>query len=139
MTNNGATPAPDSTSDLVSRAAAQMSTLVRDELALARTEMTTKARRAGLGAGLFGGAGVLVAYGIGLVLALAVIGLDAVWPLWAAILTVAVVVFAIAGTSALLGRSRLRQAAPPVPTEAVEGVSEDLHTIRTAVQERHSS
>jgi len=127
------------TGELVNRAAAQISTLVRDELALAKTELVAKGKRAGIGGGLFGGAGGLAFYGLGLLLALAVVALDLVWPLWLAVLVVAVVVFAAAAVAALLGRAQLRKATPPMPTEAVEGVSSDVQTVKNAVQEGRQS
>src|SRR3954452_1318689 len=115
-----------STSDLVSQAAGQISTLVRDELALAKLELTEKGKRAGLGGGLFGGAAVLALYGLGLLLVLAVVLLDLAWPLWLAALVVMVVVFAAAGVAALLGRRQLKAAAPPVPADAIAGVEADV-------------
>src|SRR3954466_14205928 len=69
-----------STAELINRAAAQVSTLVRDELALARAELTEKGRRAGVGAGLLSAAGVLALFGLALVITLAVVLLDLVWP-----------------------------------------------------------
>ena len=48
-----------STAELVQRATEQVSRLVRDELALARAELTQKGKHAGIGIGLFGGGGVL--------------------------------------------------------------------------------
>jgi hypothetical protein len=128
-----------STSDLVSQAAAQISTLVRDELALAKLELTEKGKRAGIGGGLFGGAGVLALYGLGLLLALAVVLLDLVWPLWLALLVVLVVVFAAAAVAALLGKQKLQAAAPPVPTAAVASTQADVRTVKNAVREGHAS
>jgi uncharacterized membrane protein YqjE len=134
-----APPSAASTSDLVSQAAAQISTLVRDELALARLELTEKGKRAGLGGGLFGGAAVLGLYGLGLLLALAVVLLDLVWPLWLAVLVVMVVVFAAAGVAALLGKRKLRAATPPMPGDAIASTQADVQTIKHAVQEGRSS
>ncbi|BCY10072.1 membrane protein [Actinoplanes sp. L3-i22] len=131
MTTNEANP---STADLVNQAAGQISTLVRDELALARAELTEKGKRAGLGGGLFGGAGVLALYGVGLLLALAVVLLDLAWPLWLAILVVMAVVFAAAGVAALLGRKQLAKATPPVPRSAMDSVETDIQTMKTAAQ-----
>ena len=128
-----------STADLVSRAASQISILVRDELALAKTELVAKGKRAGIGGGLFGGAGVLALYGIGLLIALAVVALDIVWPAWLAVLVVAVVVFAVAGVAALLGKREFASAAPPMPTEAVAGVSADVQTVKTALHDGRQS
>jgi uncharacterized membrane protein YqjE len=124
-----------STSDLVSQAATQISTLVRDELALAKAELAEKGKRAGLGGGLFGGAAVLALYGLGLLLALAVIALDLVWPLWLAALVVMLAVFAAAGTAALVGRQKLKAAAPPVPSDTIASVEADVQTIKTAVHD----
>ncbi|WP_347405363.1 YihY/virulence factor BrkB family protein [Micromonospora sp. WMMD980] len=133
------TPEAMSTSELVTRAAEQVSTLMRDELALAKAEMVAKGRRAGAGGGLFGGAAVLSLYGLGLLLALAVVVLDLVWPLWLAVLVVLVVVLAVAAVMALLGRRRLRAATPLVPQEAASGITADVDAVKTAVREGRSS
>ena len=123
-----------STSELVSQAAAQISTLVRDERALEKLEPTEKGRRAGVGGGLFGGAAVL-----GLLLALAVVLIDLVWPLWLAILVVLVIVLAAAGVAALLGKRNLAAAAPPKPSDAIAGVETDVQTVKTAIREGRSA
>ncbi|WP_433363262.1 phage holin family protein [Actinoplanes sp. CA-142083] len=128
-----------STADLVNQAAAQISTLVRDELALAKSELTEKGKRAGIGGGLFGGAAVLALYGLGLLLTLAVVLLDLAWPLWLAVLVVMVVVFAAAGVAALIGRTKLREATPPLPKDAIESVEADVRTVKAAAREgRHA-
>jgi predicted lipid-binding transport protein (Tim44 family) len=132
-------PSAASTSELVSQAAAQISTLVRDELALAKLELAEKGKRAGVGGGLFGGAGVLGLYGLGLLLALAVVLLDMVMPLWLALLIVLVVVLAAAAVAAVLGKQKLKAAVPPVPTDAVASTQADVQTVKTAVREGRSS
>ncbi|MFD1364102.1 phage holin family protein [Actinoplanes sichuanensis] len=123
-----------STADLVSQAAAQISTLVRDELALAKLELAEKGKRAGVGGGLLGGSAVLGWFGLALLVTLAVVLLDLVWPLWLAVLVVMVVVFAAAAVAALLGRQKLKAATPPVPGDAVAGVQADVQTIKTAAR-----
>jgi hypothetical protein len=132
-------PGHASTADLVNRATAQMSTLVRDELALARAELVAKGKRAGVGGGLFGGAALLGLYGLGLVIALAVAALALVWPVWLALLVVAVVVFAAAGVAALMGRSQVRRAVPPTPEEATAGMAADVETVKNALREGRQS
>lgn len=136
-----ASPAPDdaSTADLVTRATAQVSTLVRGELALARMELVEKGRRAARGGGLVGTAAVLALYGLALTVTLAVVALALVWPLWLAVLVVMAVVFAAAAGAALAGRRQLRRAAPPVPTQAMAGVADDIETVTTAVREGRNS
>src|SRR5688572_18837031 len=128
-----------STGELATRLSEQMSTLVRDELALARAEMTEKGKRAGTGAGLLGGGGVLALYGVAGLIATAILGLAEVWTPWLAALVVTVVVFAVAGVLALVGRAEVKRAAPPVPERTKENVQADVETVRNAVREgRHA-
>jgi uncharacterized membrane protein YqjE len=124
-----------STGDLVKLAAEQVSHLVRDELRLAQTELAEKGKRVGVGVGLFGGAGAFAFYGLGVLLAAAVLGLAVVWPAWLAALVVGVAVFVIAGVLALVGKSQLKKGAPPSPTEAVNSVKADIDTITVAARE----
>jgi hypothetical protein len=118
------------TAELVREAAEQTSRLVREELALARAEMTEKGKQAGVAAGLFSGGGVLALYGVAGLLATAALGLDQVLPAWLATLIVAVVVLAVAGVLALLGRTRATRAVPPVPEEAVSSVKADIDEVK---------
>ncbi|MCM0677209.1 phage holin family protein [Micromonospora phytophila] len=132
-TRNGSEP---STAELVQRATEQVSRLVRDELALARAELTQKGKHAGIGIGLFGGGGALALYGLGALVATAILLLDLVLPAWAAALIVAVVLFAMAGVLALVGKKQVSQAVPPVPAAAVRSVRADVDTVTAAVKDR---
>lgn len=68
--NNGLGRQPErSVAELIQQATAQTQTLVRDEIRLAQLELTEKGKQAGLGAGLFGGAGGLSLYGFGALVA----------------------------------------------------------------------
>src|SRR5689334_24803083 len=107
----------------------QMSTLVRDEIGLAQAEMTEKGKRAGLGVGLFGGAGLVALYGVATLLATIILALALVVPAWLAALIVTVVLFAVAGVLALQGKSNVSKATPPKPEEAIEGLKEDVATV----------
>ncbi|MFC3381983.1 phage holin family protein [Couchioplanes azureus] len=124
-----------STGVLVQQMAEQVSTLVRDELALARTEMVEKGKRAGAGAGMLGGAGVLALYGVSTLLLTIGAALALAWPAWLAALTVMVVVFAAAGVAALVGKKQVEQAVPPAPTAAAASAKRDVDTVATAVRE----
>lgn len=129
------TPVADrSTAELVKLAAEQISTLVRDELQLARVELTQKGKRAGLGVGMFGGAGIIALYGVGALLAAAIIGLAVVMPAWLSALIIGAVLLAVAGALALLGRGQVRKAVPPMPQGAVESVKADIDTITHSVR-----
>src|SRR6187551_2816785 len=112
-------PASDqSTSELVQKASEQITRLVRDEIALAKAELTEKGKHAGIGIGLFGGGGVLALYGVGALIATLIIVFDLFLPLWLAALIVTVVLFLVAGVLALLGKKQVTQAVPPEPKEA---------------------
>ena len=127
------------TSQLVSQLGEQVSTLVKDELALARMEMVEKGKRAGTGAGLLGGAGLIALYGVGALLVTIGAALALVLPVWAAALVVTVVLFAAAGVAALLGKKQVKQAMPPEPTAAMASGRRDVAAVRSAIQEgRHS-
>ncbi|MFJ6197702.1 phage holin family protein [Micromonospora sp. NPDC092111] len=125
-----------STAELVQRATEQVSRLVRDELALARAELTQKGKHAGIGIGLFGGGGALALYGLGALVTAAILLLALVLPGWAAALIVAVVLFLIAGVLALVGKKQVSHAVPPVPTTTVRSVRADVDTVTAAVKDR---
>jgi len=108
----------------------QMSTLVRDEIRLAQAEMTEKGKKAGLGVGLFGGAGLVALYGVAALLATLVLALALVMPAWLAGLIVTVVLFAAAAVLALQGRSNVSKATPAKPEEAIAGLKRDVATVK---------
>jgi Putative Actinobacterial Holin-X, holin superfamily III len=125
-----ATAADSSASELVKQLSEQVSRLIRDELRLAQLEMTTKGKRAGLGIGMLGGGGLLALYGIGCLLAAAIIGLAIAVPAWLAALIVGAAVLAAAAVTALRGKSKLSKATPVVPEQAVQSVKADVEEIK---------
>jgi uncharacterized membrane protein YqjE len=125
-----------STSELVQRASEQLTRLVRDEIQLAKAELTEKGKHAGIGVGLFGGGGVLALYGVGALIATLIIVLDLFLDLWLAALIVTVALFLGAGILALLGKSQVTKAVPPEPQEAVASVKADVDEVKHAVKDR---
>jgi uncharacterized membrane protein YqjE len=126
------------TGELVKDLSAQVSTLVRQELELAKVELTEKGRQAGIGAGMFGGAGLFALYGVGALVTCAIIALATAVAPWLAALIVAVVLFAVAGVLALMGKARAQRAVPPVPEQTVETIKEDVRYTKEHVAEaRH--
>src|SRR4051794_40869049 len=123
-------PANASTGELIGQLTDQLSRLVRNEARLAQAEVTQKAKRLGVGAGLFGGASLFAFFGVAVLVAAAVLALAAVLPDWLAAVIVAVVLFAIAGVLALVGKKDVEQAAPPVPTQAIAGVQADIAAVK---------
>jgi hypothetical protein len=108
----------------------QVSTLVRDELKLAQLEMTRKGKQAGIGVGMFGGSGVIALYGVGCLIACAILGISRVLAPWLSALIVGVALLAVASIAALAGKSRLQRATPPVPQEVVHSVKTDVEEIK---------
>ena len=119
-----------STGQLVKQLSEEVSQLVRDELRLATAEMTGKAKKGAMGAGLFGSSGVLALYGAGCLIACVIIALAGVMRPWLAALIVGLVLFAVAGAAALAGRSELKKATPPIPSQAAESVKADVEQIK---------
>jgi len=108
----------------------QLPELIRSELRLAQAELTAKGKRAGVGIGMFGGAGMLAFFGIAALITTAVLVLDLWMPAWVAALVVTVVLLAAAAVVALLGRKQVRAATPPMPERAIEGVKQDIETMK---------
>ncbi|MFC1408554.1 phage holin family protein [Streptacidiphilus sp. N1-12] len=120
--------------DLVSRATAQISQLVREELLLARAEMSQKGKRLGIGGGLFGGAGLLAVLGLQALVVTAIAGLAMAVPVWASALIVAAVLLLVAAVLALAGKREVARAVPPAPEQAVAGLKADVETIKENVK-----
>jgi len=127
-------PADATTGELVTRLSTQISELVRGELALAKAELAQKGKRAGIGAGLAGTAGVLALYGLGALITTVIAALALVLPVWAAALIVAVVIFIVAGVLGLLGKNQIQRATPPVPENTVESVKRDVATVSERIK-----
>jgi nitrate/nitrite transporter NarK len=128
-------PSEASLAALIKQLSEQSSRLARQEVELAKAEMAYKGKRAGIGAGMFGGAGVFGFYGLGALIAAAILVLATAITAWLAALIVAVVLAAIAGVLALQAKSKVQQATPPVPEEATESVKEDVQWAKTKAQQ----
>ena len=116
--------------ELVKQLSEQMSTLVRRELQLAQLELQEKGKRAGIGAGLFGGAGAIALYGLGVLVAAAVLVLATAVEAWLAALIVGVVLLAIAGLAGLMGKKQVDQAVPPAPEQAIQSTKRDVSEVK---------
>jgi MFS family permease len=117
--------------DLVRQLSDQTTMLVRQEIELAKAEMTAKGKQLGAGAGLFGGAGVLGLYAVGAITACLILALSTAVAGWLAALIVGVVYAAIAGVLALIGKKKTQAGAPPVPERAISSTKEDVEWAKT--------
>ena len=127
-----------STAELVKQLSEQTSRLARQEIELAKAELAIKGKRAGVGAGMFGTAGLLGLYAVGALIAAAIAALALAVATWLAALIVAVVLGAAAGVAALMGKSKVQEAMPPVPEDSVESVKEDVQWTKTRAQQGRS-
>ena len=119
------------TGELLKELSTQTTTLVKQELDLAKAELQEKGKQAGIGAGMFGGAGV---FGVGAFAALTaavIAALSEAMDTWLAALIVAVVYAAVAGVMAMTGKKKVKEAAPPIPEQAKDSVKEDMEWAKT--------
>ena len=120
-----------STAELMKELSREVSQLVREEIALAKAEMTQKGKHAGIGAGMLSGSAVLGLAAVGGSMAFLVLVLDSWMPGWLAVLIVTIVYAAAAAILAFRGKERIRRATPPAPTQTIESVKEDVQWAKT--------
>jgi putative superfamily III holin-X len=123
-----------SASELLKQLSEQTTALARKEIELAKAELAIKGKRAGIGAGMFGGAGVFGLSAFGALTTPLILALATAAAPWLAALIVATVYGAMAGVLALSGKAKAQQATPPVPEQATESVKEDVRWARTRAQ-----
>lgn len=116
--------------DLVKDLTEQTTKLVRSEIELAKVELTEKGKRAGVGAGMFGGAGFLGFFAFAALTAALIAGLGELVPVWAAALIVAAVYGIVAGVLALSGKKKVAEATPAAPQEAIASAKRDVETVK---------
>ncbi|ACZ89065.1 phage holin family protein [Streptosporangium roseum] len=119
-----------STAELIRQMSEEVSRLVRDELRLAKLELAEKGRHAGIGAGLFGGAGVVALYGGGALVAAVILLLALAMPAWAAAAIVGVVLLAVAAVLGFLGKRQVTEAVPPAPERTIESLRHDIDVVK---------
>jgi MFS family permease len=118
-------------SELMKDLSDQTTTLVRQEIELAKAEMAVKGKQVGIGAGAFGGAALVGLYAVGALTAALVLALSTAVDGWLAALIVGVVYAAVAGVLALVGKNRTQAGAPPVPERAISSTKEDVEWAKT--------
>lgn len=119
-----------STGELITRVTEQTKQLVRDEVRLAQAETSEKVAHGVKGIAGFGVAGLLALYGVAGVLVTIGLALAEAMPGWLASLVVTVVVLAGAGAAALLGKREVGAVGPVPPEHAIEGVKQDVATLK---------
>jgi uncharacterized membrane protein YqjE len=123
-----------SVGQLVEQLSAQISALVRDEMALATAEMKRKGAQAGIGIGIGGAGAVMALLGLGALVAAAILGLAVVLAAWLSALIIGVVLLVVAGVISAAGITQVRNSAPPVPEKAVRSTKQDIETVKESVR-----
>jgi uncharacterized membrane protein YqjE len=112
--------------ELLKQLANETTTLVRQELELAKAEVREKGRQAGPGLGMWGAAGAVGLMALGALTATFILALDGSIANWLAALTVTIVYSALAGLLYARGKRRVNKAGSPVPEQTVETLKEDV-------------
>jgi uncharacterized membrane protein YqjE len=119
-----------SVSELFQRLSQQMATLVREEIRLAQAELKDKGKKAGIGVGLFGAAGLIGLYAAGAAVAGVVLLIAQAVATWIAAFITAAALAVIAAVMALAGKSKVEEATPPKPDAAIHSVQADVAEIK---------
>jgi uncharacterized membrane protein YqjE len=135
ITDRKASAENASVSELIQQLSEQASRLARQEVELAKAEMTAKGKRLGIGAGAFGGAGLMALFGLGALTATVILLLATAVTAWLAALIVTAVYLAVAGVLALAGKSKVESATPPLPERALASVKQDVEQTKLRAKE----
>ena len=122
---------PASLGKLVEQISEQASRLVRAEIALAKAELSERAKKSGIGVGLLVLALLILAYATGVLLLAAVYGLGTVWPLWLSALAIGGFMLLVTIVLALVGVQLLKKGT--TKPESVERVKGDIASIKEAM------
>ena len=120
-----------SAGELLKELSDHTTTLVKQEIELAKAELSEKGKKAGSGAGMFGGAGLFGVFAFAALTTAAIAALDTGMDLWLAALIVAAVYGVIGGILAITGKKQVQEAAPFAPEQATESVKEDVAWAKT--------
>jgi hypothetical protein len=125
--------------ELVANIKADVTTIVRGEIELAKAELLPQAKSAGIGAGLFGGAAyfaltgsILLILGVafGVALIYQALGLGLLAALLLGFASVAVLFFVIAGVLALVGKGRFKFSKPE---KTIASIEQSVAAVKAAV------
>ena len=137
MTSNGSTPpgsAEKPLGEIVSDVTSKAQLLVREEIELAKAEVTAKVSKLAKGAGFFAGAGILAVFGLIYLFHMLALGL-ADWfslKVWVGYAIVTVFIFLIVGILAFLGLRSVKKGTPPVPELAIEEAKKTQAALKEA-------
>jgi hypothetical protein len=130
MTAQHGAPEGQTLGALVHQLSQQIPELIRSEIRLAQAEVAQKGKRAGVGIGMFSVAGLLGFFALASFVTTAILGLANVVDAWLAALVVALVLLAAAAVAGVLGKNKVAEVGPPAPERAIQGIKEDIATVK---------
>src|SRR5437763_12735095 len=134
MSGNGMQPpesAEKSLGEIVNEVSAKASLLVREEIELAKAEVSTKVSRIGKGVAAFGVAGFIALLGLIFVFHTLAWGITD-WTglkIWVGYGIVTVGLFLLAGLAGFIGSRLVKRGTPPTPELAIEEARKTRETI----------
>jgi uncharacterized membrane protein YqjE len=137
MTSNG-TPPPGSAEkplgEIVTDVTTKAQLLVKEEIELAKAEVSAKVSKLAKGAGFFAGAGILAVFGLIYLFHFLALGIADWFSLkaWVGYLIVTVLIFVIAAVLGLLGLRSVKKGSPPVPELAIEEAKKTQAALKEA-------
>jgi len=122
---------------LLSELPGQITDLIKAEIDAFKADISGKAKNVGIGIGLFVGAAVFGFFAIIVFIALAVIALDLVLPLWLAALIVAVALLLVAVILALIGLNKVKKGTSHDPDGVTANIQKDVDALKGVGQYEH--
>ena len=133
MSNYTASESERTLGTIIKELTADISMLLRSEIALLKLELKDAAAKLGGGAAMMAGALFLGLFGLAFLFVTITLGLVALGvPAWLSSLIVTVVLFAAAGVLVMLGKKKL-EGVNFVPSETIEHIKSDIETLKADV------
>ncbi len=103
---------------------------VKNEVEQFKSELIGKLKHAGIGVGLFAGAGFVAFFLFAVLISAAILAFATIMPGWLAALIVAGILLLIVVILVLIGLRQVKQGVPPAPTETIKSVKKDVSVIK---------
>jgi fatty acid desaturase len=112
------------------QASNQIRSLVNQEVASAKAEVSARAKLNAVGIGLIAGAVTLVLLALAALTTAAIAALATTFSIWLSALIVAGVYLLVAIALGVIGKGRMKKGGPPLPTDTMHGLKEDVRKAR---------
>ena len=103
---------------------------VKNEIEQFKSELIGKIKHAGIGVGLFAGAGFVAFFLFAVLISAAILAFATIMPGWLAALIVASILLVIVVILVSVGLRQVKKGVPPAPTETIKSVKKDVLVIK---------